>query len=97
MHISLDDNFKVTKKSVKFFEKALETNTSLTYLTLWNDSILNDQVKEINRRLEINKINKKRLQCLQILCLEKLNQLNRINEIKVLIPTIYESCLSKYL
>jgi len=75
----------------------LQKNTTLTTLILWfnrfEGDIINNTILEIDERLKINAINKKRLSCVQILCLEKLEQLGRI---KSLNPIIYDSCMMKY-
>ena len=94
-YINFEDNHDITEKSIKYFEEIFEINTNLTHLTFWNYNISDEETELIDKRLKINRINKKRLQCLQVLCLEKMDRLNMTDEIKTFIPTIYESCLSK--
>ena len=78
----------------------LQKNTTFTTLILWfnrfEGDIINNTILEIDERLKINAINKKRLSSVQILCLEKLEQLGRINEVKFSNPVVYDSCLMKY-
>ena len=75
----------------KSFSEALQLNTTLTSLNLdCNDSIQRKCALEIQERLNINIINKKKLDKLQYLCAIKIQESGQMEEAKnTLCPLVY--------
>ena len=79
-------------EGAKSLSEALKVNTVLTTIELWSNNI-GKELKQINERLKINKVNKGILKGLKFLCANKLKQLGKAEEVKALISSvIYDEC-----
>ena len=103
-NIDLRSN-NIGDEGAKSLSSALKVNTVITTIDLGFNNIgkefrMNsepfrgaEELRQINERLKINKVNKDRLKGLKFLCANKLKQLGKAEEVKALISSvIYDEC-----
>jgi hypothetical protein len=76
------------------FNSCFETNI-FGYASIVKLTIVPEELATLNKKLNINQINKNRLVCLQTLCINKIKEIGMDKTVKEIMPVVYESSLEK--